>query len=299
MLIPVVLGSSFIVFCIVSAASGDITTIVAADASEEEMDAIRDQYNLNDPLLVQYGKYLFNLVQGDLGKSYYNNVDVFEEYMSRFPNTLKLASAATLLGILIALPIGILSAIKQYTMLDYSCIVFALIGISMPVFWEGLLLILLFSLKLELLPSGGYDNTLALILPAITSGTHIASTVTRMTRSSMLEVTRQDYIQTARAKGLPEHIVILKHALGNAMIPILTSIGIAFGTAVGGAVVAESIFTWPGVGRLVVEAIHRRDTPLVLGCIIMTTILVSMINLLVDILYAFFDPRIKAQYKGA
>ncbi|PWM22718.1 MAG: peptide ABC transporter permease [Oscillospiraceae bacterium] len=298
LLIPVIIGASFIIFCIISLAPGDVTTVKAGDASDEVLAEMRDELGLDDPLIVQYGRYLWNLLHGDMGQSYYTNTSVFTEYFAKFPNTLRLAFWSMVLGVAIALPIGIISAIKQYSLLDNCGMIVALVGVSMPVFWEGLLLILLFSLKLGWFPSGGNTLPFSMVLPALTAGTHMAATVTRMTRSSMLEVIRQDYICTARAKGLSEKVVILKHAFRNALIPIVTTTGITFGTAIGGALVTETVFSWPGVGRLVVESINRRDTPMIMGCIILTTVCICIINLVVDILYAYIDPRIKAQYKG-
>ena len=299
LLIPVIIGASFIIFFIINIAPGDVSTIKGGDASEEALEALREEYGLNDPLLVQYGRYMLNLLHGDLGQSYYTNNSVLSDFFARFPNTLQLAVWSMLLGIAIALPVGIISAIKQYSLLDNCSMLIALAGVSMPVFWEGLLLIILFSLYLGWFPSGGNTLPFSLVLPVITSGTHMAATVTRMTRSSMLEVIRQDYICTARAKGLNERVVILKHAFRNALIPIVTTIGTTFGTAIGGALVTETVFSWPGIGRLVVESIDRRDTPMIMGCIILTTVCICLINLAVDLLYAFIDPRIKAQYKGA
>ena len=299
LLIPVIIGASLIIFFIINIAPGDITTIKGDGASEEALEELKEKYGLNDPLIVQYGRYMLNLLHGDLGNSYYTNNSVLSEFFSKFPNTLQLAVWSMLLGIAIALPVGIISAIKQYSLLDNCSMLVALAGVSMPVFWEGLLLIILFSNCLGWLPSGGNSLPFSLVLPVVSSGTHMAATVTRMTRSSMLEVIRQDYICTARAKGLSERVVILKHAFRNALIPIVTTIGTTFGTAIGGALVTETVFSWPGIGRLVVESIDRRDTPMIMGCIILTTVCICLINLTVDLLYAFIDPRIKAQYKGA
>ena len=299
LLIPVILGSAFIIFMIMNLAPGDITDVIAAEADQEAIEEIKEDLGLNKPLILQYVDYIFKLLRGDLGKSYYNNNSVFSEFCSRFPNTLRLAGWGLVVGILISIPIGILSAVKQYSIWDNVGMIVALIGVSMPAFWEGLLLILLFSLKLGWFPSGGNTLPFAIVLPAITTGTRMAATITRMTRSSMLEVIRQDYISTARAKGLGEKKVIFSHALRNALIPVVTTAGISFGNSIGGAVVTETVFSWPGVGKLVVESIGRRDTPMVLGCIVLITICISIINLLVDLLYAFIDPRIKAQYKRA
>ncbi len=299
LLIPVIIGASFIIFFIINIAPGDVTTIMGGDSSDAALYAFKEKLGLNDPLLVQYGRYLLNLLKGDLGNSYYTNRSVISEYFSRFPSTLKLATFSMLLAIVIAIPAGIVSAVRQYSFLDNFSMTMALVGVSMPVFWEGLLLILLFSLHFRWFPSGGETGPLSYVLPTVTAGTHMAATVARMTRSSMLEVIRQDYIVTAQAKGLSQKIVVWKHAFRNALIPIVTSIGISFGTSIGGAVVTETVFSWPGIGRLIVESINRRDTPLILGSIILTTVVVSLVNLIVDILYAYIDPRIKAQYKGA
>lgn len=299
LLIPVILGSAFIIFMIMNIAPGDITDVIAAEADEEAVVELKSSLGLDRPLVVQYVEYIGKLFRGDLGRSYYNNNNVFEEFCQRFPNTLQLAGWGVVVGILISIPIGILSAVKQYSIWDNAGMVVALIGVSMPAFWEGLLLILLFSLNLGWLPSGGNTMPFAIVLPAVTTGTRMAATITRMTRSSMLEVIRQDYIYTARAKGLSEKRVIFNHAFRNALIPVITTAGISFGSSIGGAVVTETVFSWPGVGKLVVESIGRRDIPMVLGCIVLITVCICIVNLLVDLLYAFVDPRIKAQYKKA
>ena len=217
--------------------------------------------------------------------------------MSAFPNTAKLAFWSILVAVGIALPIGIVSATRQYSAVDNVGMVAALLGVATPNFWLGLMLIILFSLNLRWLPSGGMGGWKNYIMPAITLGTGDAALITRMTRSSMLEVIRQDYIRTARAKGVPEKRVIRHHALKNALIPVVTVIGLQFGSLLGGATLTETVFAWPGLGRLLVDSIKSKDAPLVLGGVITLTITFSIINLLVDILYAFIDPRIKAQYK--
>lgn len=299
LLIPVILGSAFIIFMIMNIAPGDITDVIAAEADEATIEQLKSELGIDKPLIVQYFNYILDLCRGDLGTSYYTNNSVFSEFCAKFPNTLRLAGWGLIVGILISIPIGILSAVKQYSIWDDAGMVFALIGVSMPAFWEGLLLIMLFSLHLGWFPSGGNTLPFAIVLPAFTTGTRMAATITRMTRSSMLEVIRQDYIYTARAKGLSERTVIFDHAFRNALIPVVTTAGISFGSSIGGAVVTETVFSWPGVGKLVVESIGRRDTPMVLGCIVLITICISIVNLLVDLLYAFIDPRIKAQYKKA
>src|SRR5699024_9681793 len=236
-------------------------------------------------------------VKGDFGRSYATNKPVFDEILSRFPSTLKLTIAGMIVAVVIAIPIGIISATKQYSIMDNLTMVFALLGVSMPNFWLGLMLILLFSVKLGWLPSGGNAGFASLVLPAITLGTGVAGIITRMTRSSMLEVVRQDYIRTARAKGVKENKVINRHALKNALIPIVTIIGLQFGNLLGGAVLTETIFSWPGVGRFMVDAIKTRDTPAVLGSVVFLSVAFSIVNLFVDILYGYLDPRIKSQYK--
>jgi peptide/nickel transport system permease protein len=200
-------------------------------------------------------------------------------------------------AVCLGVPIGIISAVKQYSIFDMVSMAFALIGISMPVFWLGLLLILLFSVNLKILPSSGYDGFAYMILPAISLGAQSVAVITRMTRSSMLEVINMDYIKTARSKGQNERVVILKHALGNALIPIITSVGLQFGGLLGGAVLTESIFSIPGIGRLMVDSIKMRDYPVVQGGVLIIAIAFCFVNLFVDLLYAFVDPRIKAQYK--
>lgn len=296
LLIPVIIGVAFVVFFIISLSPGDAAAMLAPNATSEELELIREEMGLNDPLLVQFGRYMLGLLHGDLGTSYYSNRPVFQEWIARFPATLKLAFWAAIASVIVAVPVGIISAVKQYSLADYSATLFALIGVSMPPFWLGLLLIILFSLHLGWLPSGGADSASSVILPAITCGMTFAALLTRMTRSSMLDVIRQDYIRTARAKGVKEKQVLSKHALKNALIPIITVIGIQFGSTLGGSTLTETVFSWPGVGRLVIDSINRKDRPMVMGCLILTTIFISIVNLLVDILYAYVDPRIKAQY---
>lgn len=298
LLIPVMLGVSFVVFTIMYFTPGDPAQVMLGErAPKEEVEALREQMGLNDPFHEQYFNFVKNALKGDLGRSLVTKQPVTSELMGRFPATLQLAAAAVLIAVLIGIPIGIISATKQYSVFDMVSMVFALIGVSMPNFWQGLMMILLFSVTLGMLPSGGYGTFRHLILPALTIGTSSAAIITRMTRSSMLEVVRQDYIRTARAKGLKESVVINRHALKNALIPIVTVIGLQFGYLLGGAVLTESIFSWPGVGRLMVDAIRQKDYFVVQGGVLLIALAFSLVNLTVDILYAFLDPRIKAQYK--
>lgn len=297
LLIPIMLAVSFIVFYIVDLAPGDVVDIIAGlDVSESDKQIMRIELGLNKPLLIRYFHYMFGLLRGDLGISYVTNRDVFDIYMSRLPATLKLATAGTVVALLIAIPLGINAAVHQNTWRDSGSMVIGLLGLSIPTFWLGLLMIILFSLKLGWFPSIGDTTPLSIVLPAITVGSGQAALTMRTTRSSMLEVIRQDYLRTARAKGVSEKVVINKHAFRNALIPILTVIGTQFGVAMGGAVMTETVFAWPGIGRLLVDSISNRDTQMVTGAIILTTMLSSIIILIIDIAYAFVDPRIKARY---
>ena len=299
MLIPVIIGVSFLVFFIMAMTPGDTAkTILGEDAPPEALEAFREEYGLNDPIPVRYANYMIKLVQGDLGKSYKTGRPVFEEVMSRFPATLELAFWGMLFAVALSIPIGIISATKQYSLIDSISMVFALLGVATPNFWLGLMLIIIFSLHLGILPSGGNNAGFAsLILPVITLGTGCMANITRTTRSSMLEVIRQDYIRTAKAKGVSKNKVINKHALKNALIPVVTVIGLQFGSLLGGAVLTETVFSWPGIGQFLVASIKAKDAPSVLGCVIIFSICFSIVNLAVDILYAFIDPRIKSKYK--
>lgn len=297
MLVPVLFGVTFLVFAIISLTPGDVAAMMLGQgATNESVAALRLEMGLDDPLIVQYGRYLGDLLRGDMGTSYATRKPVAEEIMSRFPNTLRLAFFSILVSIGISIPIGIISAVRQYSLLDNFGMVFALIGISMPSFWLGLILIIVFALTLGWFPSGGADQVKSIVLPALTLGVASTASIARTTRSSMLEVIRQDFIRTAKAKGLGNMVVILKHALKNALIPTLTVIGLEFGELLGGAILTETVFSWPGIGRLMVESIQRKDTPMVLGCIIVFSVAFSVVNLLIDILYAFIDPRIKTTY---
>lgn len=297
MLIPVILVTSFLIFWAMSLTGGDPARQIAGDrATEAEVEAIREEMGLNDPFLVRYGNYMKGMLTGNMGKSYVTNKDVFQTFMEKLPNTLMLGGAAVLIAIIVSLPLGIYTAIHQNTWKDTAGMVFALFGTSMPNFWLGLMLIILFSLKLHWLPSGGKNGFSSLILPALTVGFGLAALITRTTRSSMLDVIRQDYMTTARAKGCSERRVIFRHGLKNALIPIITAIGLQMSLVITGSVLAETVFSWPGIGRLVYDSISKRDTPMVTGSIIMCSVLMCIINLIVDLIYAFFDPRIKAQY---
>lgn len=298
LLIPVLLGVTFIVFSIMSLTPGDPAQIILGEsAPPEKIAQLREEMGLNDPFVVQYFRFVTNAVKGDFGESYSTGRPVFEEIFQRFPVTLKLTVVGIIVAVIIGIPVGIISATKQYSLFDNFSMIGALLGVSMPNFWLGLMLILLFAVNLGLLPSGGDGGIEYMILPAITLGTGAAALITRMTRSSMLEVIRQDYIRTARAKGVYEKKVINKHALKNALIPVITIVGLQFGYLLGGAVLTETVFSLPGVGRLLVDAIKQKDAPMVLASVVFISVTFSFVNLLVDILYAYVDPRIKSQYR--
>lgn len=298
MLIPVIIGVSFLVFFIMSLSPGDSArTILGETAPIEAVEALREELGLNDPVLKRYVDYMGGLLHGDMGTSYKSNRPVFDEIMGRFPATLKLSLWGMLFAVVLSIPIGIISATKQYSLVDGVSMVGALLGVATPNFWLGLILIIVFSLNLKWFPSGGMDGWKTYIMPVITLGTGCMASITRTTRSSMLEVIRQDYIRTARAKGVKQRVVITRHALRNALIPVITVIGLQFGYLLGGAVLTETVFSWPGVGTYLVNSIKAKDTPSVMGCVIVFSIAFSIVNLLVDLLYAFVDPRIKSKYK--
>lgn len=296
-IILVLLGATFITFSIMAAAPNDITVLLSPDATEAQREQMREDLGLNRPFLVRYGDFLLDLCRGDLGTSLKSGAPVMDELIQRVPYTIKLAVAASVIMLLVAIPLGVVAALKQNSIFDSVSMAFCLAGVAMPPFWIGLLLMLLFSVKLDWLPTSGADSWMSLILPAATQCVAGMASIGRMTRSSMLEVIRQDYIRTARAKGLPESTVITHHAMKNAMLPTITAAGLQFGGLLCGGVVTETIFAWPGVGRYLVSSITWRDTPAVLGCIVFFVISIALVNLFVDLLYGFLDPRIKAMYK--
>ncbi len=297
MLIPVIIGVSLLIFIMLDLAPGNVLDLIANDYTPEQLAELEHELGFDRSVFYRYGMYMWDLLHGDLGTSYIYKAQVWDLYVQRLPSTLKLAGAAVLVSILLSIPLGIKAATRHGSLTDNASMVAALLGLSMPNFWLGLMLIILFSLNLGWLPSSGdTQGILSLILPALTIGTGLMATLTRTTRSSMLDVIRSDYLRTARAKGVPEKTVIRKHALKNALIPIITVIGTQMGRTLGGSVVTENVFSWPGVGRLTIEAVKQRDTTTVTGCIIMSVIMISIVQLLVDIAYAFVDPRLKSQY---
>ena len=294
LMIPVLIGMTIVIFMILHLAPGDpVDLIVGPNATPEVYENISRSLGLDKPLIVQYFTFLKNILKGNLGTSILQNRPVSELIAERFPVTFKLGIYALLLSFIIALPIGIKAAIKRNTPTDYISMTAALIGISMPTFWFGLLLLYFFAYKLGWFPISGYGTSKHLVLPIITVGLTDAAITARMVRSSMLEVIRQDYIRTARAKGLHERIIMNKHALKNALIPIITLLGMRVGWIFGGSVILETVFSIPGIGRLMVDGIFSRDYPVVQGSMLVLTASVLVGNLIADILYAVVDPRIK------
>jgi len=274
--------------------TGDPAVLLAEPgASAADLDAIRKQFGLDQPLWAQYVSFITHLVRGDFGQSFYYRTDVFELYLSRLPASLLLASAAMTFSLLVGIPTGIIAAVRVNQWWDSAGKLFALLGLSMPSFWVGLIMILFFSVYLGWLPSSGSGTVLHLVMPAIALGWVFAATHMRLTRSSMLEVLGSEYVKLARLKGLPEALVIAKHALKNALIPVLTLAGINLVIMVNVAVVVETVFAWPGVGRLLYEGIAFRDFPVVQATILLGGVMIVVVNLLVDILYAVIDPRIR------
>jgi peptide/nickel transport system permease protein len=296
--IPVLLGVTLLVFTMLYFTEGDPARLILGDtATEEEVEALRDELGLNDSFIKQYVNYLGGIAKGDFGTDYITGRPVRDEIMERLGTTLKLAVASIIFSIVVAIPAGIISAIRQYSVIDIVTMVIVLLGNSMPNFWLALMLILFFSVFLGVLPASGLYGIEYYIMPVIGISAGAIATITRMTRSSMLEVIRQDYIRTARAKGQSEFIIILKHALKNALIPVITVIGIQFTVAVGGAVVNEQVFAIPGLGKFLVDAIKSRNYQVVQGGVLVIAIICSIVNLAIDLLYAFIDPRIKNQYQ--
>jgi ABC-type dipeptide/oligopeptide/nickel transport system permease component len=288
----VVIGISVISFFFIHLSGDPVMLMLPGDATDQEIEELRVQLGFNDPLHIQYLRFAAKAIQGDFGDSLYYNVPVFELITERLPASLELAFAAMLFALGFAVPIGILSAVKRGSFLDMSSMLGALMGLSMPHFWLGIMLMLLFSVHLGWLPTSGRGTMAHLIMPAMSLGLSLMAMFARLTRSVMLEVLSLDYIRTARAKGLKERVVISKHALKNALIPLVTVAGMQFGFLIGGTVIIETVFAWPGLGRLVVQAIFSRDYPLVQGIVLIFSIIFVGMNLLVDILYVYLDPQI-------
>jgi len=296
MLIPVLVGVSLTAFLILHLAPGDPARLMAGvEASQEDVDMLRHKFGLDRPLPVQYAMFVKGLVTGELMSLRFES-PAMEIILPKLKNTLILACASIVVAVVLGVTAGVLSATHRKSWIDYAATILSLFGISMPVFWWGLLLMLLFSVKLMWLPSGGMGTFRHIILPAVVLGTASTGIIARMTRSSMLDVLRQDYITTAAAKGLTRRLVVNRHALRNALIPTVTVVGLQFGQLLAGAVLTETVFTWPGVGRLLVTSILARDLPVVQATLVIIAMLFVFVNLAVDILYAVLDPRIR--YNG-
>ena len=292
--IPVLLGISLLLFFMLRMLPGDPAQVLAGQmASPQEIENIRQQLGLDRPIYEQYANFLSRLARFDLGRSARTQNPVTQEIWARLPNTLLLAVVAISLACLFGIPAGIISAVRPYSWIDYLVTTSALFGMSMPVFWLGLMLVVLFSVILKWLPAGGTGSWQHVILPSFTLAAFVVAFIARMTRSTMLETLSQDYTTTARSKGLQERVVVIKHALKNAMIPIITVVGLQFGLLLGGAVLTETVFAWPGLGRLIVDSILARDYPVIQGTILIFGLLYIMVNLVVDFIYALVDPRIR------
>jgi peptide/nickel transport system permease protein len=321
-IIPVLLGVSIVVFFMVRAIPGDPAQIMLGQqATQEQVQQIRENMGLDKPIFVQYGLFLKDALRGDLGDSIVTGRPVTTELLTRLPATLELTTFAMLIAILVGIPVGVISAVRQYSLLDKSTSVLALTGISMPIFWLAMILVVIFGVNLELLPfpgrldpttgitaitgfvlvdslltlnfAGFWDGLLHLIMPALALATIPMAVIMRMTRSSMLEVMNEDYVRTARAKGVVPWRVVFKHALRNAMLPTITVIGLQTGLLMGGAIITETIFSWPGIGLYAYNSISARDYASVQGVVLYGALLFVLINLLVDILYAILDPRVR------
>ncbi|HFJ9401100.1 TPA: nickel ABC transporter permease [Bacillus paranthracis] len=293
-LIPVLFGVVFVVFLIMQMVPGDPALLIAGEgASKETVEQIRHQLGLDKPFIMQYFSYIGNILQGDFGVSIRSNRPVLDEVLIRLPITIELALCSIVITVVIGMIAGIISATKQYSWTDVSIMIIALLGVSLPSFWFGLMLIFYFSVQIQIFPVSGWGTWMHMVLPALTLGASGAAIVARMTRSSMLDVIRQDYIRTARAKGVKERVVIYKHALRNALIPVITVVGLQFGALLGGTVLVESVFAINGLGRLIVDAIRMRDLPMLQGGVLIASVIFVLVNLIVDILYRHFNKRIE------
>lgn len=296
-MIPVTVAVIFIVYLIMYLTPGDpVALLLGADATPELIVETRQKLGITDPFFVQLGRYIWNLLHGDFGMSWYTGNPVSERLFAAIPYTVTLSLLGMLVALIISVPLGVIAAVRRNSVWDYSISVFAMIGVSAPTFWVGTMLILLFALEWKMLPSAFNNDWTSFILPTITQGFNMLASVVRTQRSSMLEVLSSDYVRTARAKGVSHFSATYKHALRNAVLPSITVAGLNFGQLVGGSVAIETVFAIPGVGRLMIDNIKLHDTPTVIGCMVFVSVMVSIINLLVDILYGLIDPRIKAQY---
>ncbi len=292
--VPTIFGVATVIFLLVRLLPGDpARTIAGVLASQADVERIRHQFGFDQPLYVQYVTYIVHLLTGDLGISTRTGAPVREEILTRLPYTLELAAISTVISVLLGVTLGMIAATRRGSPLDLMISALAVFGLSMPVYWLGLMLIILFSIQLHAFPAAGAQDPLGFVLPSITLAMFSLALVARQARSAMLEVLGQDYVRTARAKGAPMRRVLAKHALRNALLPVMTVIGLQFGALIGGAVLTETVFSWPGVGRLLVDSIFSRDYAVVQGVVLMLAVGFIIVNLLVDLLYAYVDPRIR------
>jgi peptide/nickel transport system permease protein len=289
----VLMGISLVVFVILHLTGDPAALLMPMDATPEQVAQFRQEMGFNDPVLVQYWRFFKGTLRGDFGQSFRHSQPALDLVMERMPATIQLTLAAMAIALLVAIPVGIISAIRRNSILDHIGMTGALLGQSTPVFWLGVMLILIFSVTLQWFPSSGRGEIQNLVLPAITLGMFTMARTARMMRSSMLEVLGQEYMKTAQAKGLSPLTVVLKHALKNAAIPVVTIVGMELGTLLGGAVITEQIFAWPGVGRLALQAISNRDYPVVQAAVFLLAAIFVLVNLVVDLLYTYLDPRVK------
>lgn len=293
MLIPVILGVTLILYYVMALSPGNpALQILGADASEEQVAALEHEMGLDLPIIVQYVRYILDVVRLNFGSSWVTGYDVLESFMQRLPDTVMLAFVATLWAVALGIPIGIYSAVKQYSVFDYGGMVLTMLLFAMPSFWLAILCQILFCLVLHWLPATGVGSLRHFILPALVLGANTLASMIRMSRTSMLDVLRQDFIRTARAKGASRRSAILHHAVGNSLVPVITQVGISFAGCMGGAIVTETIFTIPGIGSMLINAVKSRDIPVVMGTVILVAIIVGVINLIVDLVCAKADPRI-------
>jgi ABC-type dipeptide/oligopeptide/nickel transport system permease component len=291
--LAVALGVSMLSFVFMRMSGDPVMLMLPADATHQQIEDFRDRMGFNDSLAVQYVRFLGGAVKGDFGQSLRHQQPSMGLVLERLPATIELAAAGMVLALLVAIPVGIATARRRGSFIDYLGMGGSLLGLSMPNFWVGIVGILIFSVHLRLVPTGGRGTWLQLILPAFALGSYLMALIARLTRSGMLEVLGQDYVRTARAKGLPERLVVWRHALWNTLIPLVTVVGLQIGELLGGTVVIETVFAWPGVGRLVVQALFQRDYPLVQAAVFVLAMIFVGVNLFVDVAYRFLDPRIR------
>ncbi|MBI4607393.1 MAG: ABC transporter permease [Candidatus Rokubacteria bacterium] len=292
-LVVVVLGISILSFAILHVIGDPVLLLLPQNAGKDEFERYRKLLGLDQPLVVQYWKFASSAVQGDFGKSWYADIPAFGLVLERMPPTIYLTLAGLLVALLIALPLGILSALKRHSFVDNLCTVLAVGGQAMPIFWLGIMLILVFAVRFRALPASGYGTWQHFVMPAFTLGAFLAPITMRLVRSGVIEVMNMEYIKTARAKGVGERMVVIKHAFRNACIPVITVLGIQFGQLLGGAIVTETVFAWPGVATLTVESIRNQDFPVVQCAVVLLALIIVLVNLVVDLIVGLIDPRIR------